>query len=84
MYLRVYITNKLVPYTAQRFIDNLPAVFAGTYNQALLEDKSEEHRLLKTLKRVAFKYVFTHHEVEELELQGFRIINGLLDFTGRC
>lgn len=80
MYLRVYITNKLVPYTAQRFIDNLPAVFAGTYNQALLEDKSEEHRLLKTLKRVAFKYVFTHHEVEELELQGFRIINGLLDF----
>ena len=80
MYLRVYITNKLVPCAAQRFIENLPALFDGTYNQALLEDKSEEHRLLKTLKRVAFKYVFTHHEVEELELQGFKIINGLLDF----
>ncbi|NHB90601.1 dGTPase [Photorhabdus cinerea] len=80
MDLRVYITDKLVPYTAHRFIDHLPAVFAGTFNQALLEDKSEEHRLLKTLKNVACKRVFNHPEVEELELQGYKVINGLLDF----
>jgi dGTPase len=28
---------------------------------------------------VAFKQVFNHHEVEELELQGYRVISGLLD-----
>lgn len=28
MYLRVNTLNKLVPYAAQRFIDNLPAIFA--------------------------------------------------------
>jgi len=28
---------------------------------------------------VAFKHVFNHHEVEELELQGYRVISGLLD-----
>ncbi|NHB89470.1 dGTPase [Photorhabdus tasmaniensis] len=80
MYLRVYITGRLVPYTARRFIDHLPAVFEGSFNQALLEDKSEEHRLLKTLKNIACKRVFNHPEIEELELQGYRIINGLLDF----
>ncbi|MCC8456507.1 dGTPase [Photorhabdus aegyptia] len=80
MYLRVYITGKLVPYTARRFIDHLPAVFEGSFNQALLEDKSEEHRLLGTLKNIACKRVFNHPEIEKLELQGYRIINGLLDF----
>ncbi|WP_350305211.1 dGTPase [Photorhabdus viridis] len=80
MYLRVFITGRLVPYTARRFIDHLPAVFEGSFNQALLEDKSEEHRLLKTLKNIACKRVFNHPEIEELELKGYKIINGLLDF----
>ncbi|TDB59041.1 dGTPase [Photorhabdus khanii] len=80
MYLRVYITGRLVPYTARRFIDHLPAVFEGSFNQALLEDKSKEHRLLQTLKNIACKRVFNHPEIEELELKGYKIINGLLDF----
>ncbi|MBD2812340.1 dGTPase [Xenorhabdus sp. Vera] len=79
MYLRVFITGKLVPYTARLFIENLPEIYAGTFNHALLEGKGDEHRLLKTLKNVTRKRVFNHPEVEELELQGYRIINGLLD-----
>ncbi|HEQ1857877.1 TPA: dGTPase [Providencia alcalifaciens] len=79
MYLRVNITGKLAHYSAQRFIQNLPEIYNGSFNSALLEDKSQEHRLLKVLKTVAFKHVFNHHEVEELELQGYRIISGLLD-----
>ncbi|ETT00105.1 dGTPase [Providencia sp. PROV188] len=79
MYLRVNITGKLAHYSAQRFIQNLPEIYHGSFNSALLEDKSQEHRLLKALKTVAFKHVFNHHEVEELELQGYRIISGLLD-----
>ncbi len=80
MYLRVNITGKLSHYSALQFIKNLPEIYNGTFNSALLEDKSPEHRLLKVLKTVAFKHVFNHHEVEELELQGYRIISGLLDF----
>ncbi|STF43888.1 deoxyguanosinetriphosphate triphosphohydrolase [Escherichia coli] len=53
MYLRVNTLNKLVPYAAQRFIDNLPAIFAGTFNHALLEDASECSDLLKLYKNVA-------------------------------
>ncbi|MBC8952837.1 dGTPase [Xenorhabdus sp. PB62.4] len=79
MYLRVFITGKLVPYTARLFIEYLPEIYAGTFNHALLEGNGDEHRLLKTLKNVTRKHVFNHPEVEELELQGYRIINGLLD-----
>ncbi|MDD9340529.1 MAG: dGTPase [Providencia heimbachae] len=79
MYLRVNITGKLAYYSAQQFIQNLPEIYHGRFNSALLEDKSPEHRLLKVLKTIAFKYVFNHPEVEQLELQGYRIISGLLD-----
>ncbi len=71
--------NKLVPYAAQRFIDNLPAIFAGTFNHALLEDASECSDLLKLYKNVAVKHVFSHPDVEQLELQGYRVISGLLE-----
>ena len=74
MYLRVNTLNKLVPYAAQRFIDNLPAIFAGTFNHALLEDASECSDLLKLYKNVAVKHVFSHPDVEQLELQGYRVI----------
>lgn len=78
MYLRVNTLNKLVPYAAQRFIDNLPQIFAGTFNQALLEDASGFSRLLELYKNVAVEHVFSHPDVEQLELQD-TAISGLLD-----
>ncbi|WP_127957136.1 dGTPase [Serratia microhaemolytica] len=79
MYLRVFTVARLVPDTAQRFIDNLPAIYHGNFNGALLEGSSSAYRLLKVFKNVAVKYVFNHPEVEQLELQGYRVISGLLD-----
>ncbi|WP_159565252.1 dGTPase [Budvicia diplopodorum] len=79
MYLRVNTVSQLVPKAAKRFIDNLPAIFEGSFNQALLEDSDEAFRLLKIYKDVAKNYVFNHEEVELLELQGYRVVNGLLE-----
>ena len=79
MYLRVNTLNKLVPYAARRFIDNLPAIFTGDFNHALLEDDSDCSQLLELYKNVAMKQVFSHPDVEQLELQGYRVISGLLD-----
>ncbi|MGU0161276.1 hypothetical protein ACVXHB_19760 [Escherichia coli] len=78
MYLRVNTLNKLVPNAAQRFIDNLLR-FSRTFNHALLEDASECSDLLKLYKNVAVKHVFSHPDVEQLELQGYRVISGLLE-----
>jgi dGTPase len=79
MYLRVNTLNKLVPYAARRFIDNIAKIFTGDFNHALLEDDSDCSQLLELYKNVAIKHVFSHPDVEQLELQGYRVISGLLD-----
>lgn len=79
MYLRVNTLNALVPYAARRFIDNLEVIYAGSFNQGLLEDGGACSRLLDIYKQVAMQHVFNHPDVEQLELQGYRVITGLLD-----
>ena len=44
----------------------------------MLEDKSHAHALSEAFKRVALKYAFCNKEVEARELQGYKIICGLL------
>ncbi|THD38722.1 dGTPase [Pantoea sp. R102] len=79
MSLRVNVQSVLVSHAVRRFVDNLPAIFAGNFNHALLEDDGDEGRLLKLFKTVARQQVFNHPEVEQLELQGYRVIKGLLE-----
>lgn len=76
--LRVKLTHPLVKHATKRFIDHLDEIYHGRFNQALLEDNSYLHGITATLKNVAIKHVFCHKEVERLELQGYRIISGLL------
>lgn len=79
MSLRVSVQNVLVSHAVNRFVDNLAAIYNGDFNHALLEDEGEEGRLLALFKTVARRHVFNHSEVEQLELQGYRVIKGLLD-----
>jgi len=76
--LRVGMIHPLVRHAAQQFISNIDAVYHGTLNRALLEDGSQYHAITSTFKQVARQFVFNQPEVETLELQGFRIIAGLL------
>lgn len=77
--LRVKMIHPLVHHGAKQFTDNLEEIYHGTFNRALLEDESQFHNIAKTFKHVAQKYVFSFPEVETLELQGYKIISGLLD-----
>nr|WP_208293481.1 dGTPase [Zophobihabitans entericus] len=79
MFLRVNTIAKLVPHATERFIENLPAIFDGSFNSALLEDKGAEYQLLEIFKTVGFNHVFNHESIETIEMQGYRIISGLLD-----
>ncbi len=77
--LRVMMIHPLVRHAATQFIANIDAVYHGTLNRALLEDNSQYHAITSTFKQVARQFVFNQPEVETLELQGYRIIAGLLD-----
>ncbi|NQD93114.1 dGTPase [Pseudomonas sp. CrR25] len=80
IWLRVNMIHPLVQHAAQQFIDNIEAVYHGTLDRALLEDRSLAHAIVQTFKDVAMDWVFCHREVETLQLQGYRILQGLLDF----
>ena len=57
----------------------MPQIYEGSFNHALLEDASSFSQLLGVYKNVAVKHVFSHPDVEQLELQGYRVISGLLE-----
>jgi dGTPase len=78
--LRVSLNHILTNHAVERFIQNLPAVFNGTFNNALLEDDSPSHKLAESFKNVALAHVFSHKEVELQELRGYRVLQGLLDY----
>ncbi|MDN6020004.1 MAG: dGTPase, partial [Enterobacterales bacterium] len=61
------------------FCHHLESIVEGAFNEPLIDDEGQENRLLDVFKNVARSYVFNHHEVEQLELQGYRVITGLLD-----
>ncbi|OHU84244.1 MULTISPECIES: dGTPase [Pseudoalteromonas] len=78
IWLRVSLVHPLVKHATVRFVDNLESIYNGNFNSALLEDRSYQFAITKALKNVAFKYVFCHKEVEQLELQGYKITSGIL------
>ena len=77
--LRVNVLHPLATHATERFIANIEDIYTGSFNAALLEDKSVAHAISETLKNVAFKYVFCDKEVESRELQGYKVLSGLLD-----
>lgn len=77
--LRVQLIHPLVSHAADACIEHLDDIIAGRLNRALLEDNSAAHALISTLKQVARRHIFAVPEVETLELQGSRILTGLLD-----
>lgn len=78
VWLRVQLIHPLVDHAAEQFLVNIDGVYEGDLNRALLEDNSLFHNLIATFKDVAIKHIFSTHEVETKELQGYQIITGLL------
>lgn len=78
--LRVSMIHPLVQHAAEQFVEHVEAISMGSLDRALLEDGSLAHAILLAFKEVAAEHVFCHREVETLHLQGYRILQGLLDF----
>ncbi|PKG47257.1 MULTISPECIES: dGTPase [Halomonadaceae] len=79
LWLRVNLIHSLVQHAAQRFIDNIEHIYTGDFDEALMEDNSPGSHAIEALKSVAIKKVFNNKEVETLELQGYRVIYGLIE-----
>ena len=78
---RATLVTSLVFHVVDIYIDNHDAIFNGEFNAALLEyDKeSKYYKAIEVLQNVSVKHIYQNKDVQTLELQGYAIVNGLLD-----
>jgi len=79
--LRASLVTPLVEYVANVYIENHEAIFNGSFNSSLLEyDKnSQYYKAIKVLQNVSIKHIYQNKSVQELDLQGYKILNTLFD-----
>ena len=79
--VRAKLVTSLVYHVVDIYLNNHEAIFNGEFNHALLEyDKSSKYyKAVKILQNISAKYIYQNKEVQELELQGYSIVNGLLN-----
>lgn len=79
--LRAKLITPLVKHVARIYLQNHQEIFEGAFNAALLEydTKSKFYKAIKVLQAVSVRHIYTHKDVQQLELQGYAIINGLFD-----
>lgn len=79
--VRAKLVTSLVSHVVDVYIKNHDAIFEGSFNAALLEyDKeSKYYKAVKILQNISTKHIYQNKNVQTLELQGYAIINGLLN-----
>lgn len=79
--VRAKLVTSLVYHVVGVYLDNHEEIFNGAFDSALLEyDKeSKYYKAVKILQDISVKHIYQNKEVQELELQGYAIVNGLLD-----
>lgn len=78
---RAKLVTSLVYHVVDIYLENHESIFSGEFNHALLEydKKSKYYKAIKILQNISMKYIYKNKEVQKLELQGYAIINGLLN-----
>lgn len=76
---RVYAIGEMVRAATDEFCDNEEKYINGTQAKPLLEN-SDAETLRKTLKKFSVNHAYRHRSVLEVELKGYNVIRGLMDF----
>jgi len=81
IYFKPPLVRDLVQHVVKIYIDNHEAIYNGSFSNALLEynKQSKYYKAVKILQTISIKYIYQNKKVEELELQGYKIVNTLLD-----
>jgi len=86
---RIKIIQILVDLAVKNFIENIDKIEKGEYNQELIFDdkekifdskKNKELNLAEKLQKICQEKIFTYRDICSLEVTGYSVINGLLDY----
>lgn len=75
---RIHIIWKLVELAINNFINHLDEIEAGTFNNELIF--LDENQLAEKLKAICSTKILTSRDVNSLEVTGFSVMKGLLDY----
>ena len=78
---RAKLVTAFVFYVVDIYLSNHQAIFNGEFNSALLEyDKSSKYyKAIEILQNVSTKHIYQNASVQTMDLQGYAIVNGLLN-----
>jgi len=79
--LRAKLVTELVDFAAHTYVANHEALFEGSFDAPLLAyDRSDpRYAALRVLQEVSYRYIYKSKTVQELELKGFAVLEGLLE-----
>ncbi len=79
-FLRAKVIGKLVGLCTSIFWNNQETILQGTFQNGLVDHLSgTELKAMETCKELAFKRIYKHQSVVEIEIAGFKILGTLLD-----
>lgn len=78
---RVAVTRHFVELAIKNFKANLESIDKGTYSKELIEDGDF---LSEIFQKFADQYIYPQREIEQIELTGYSVLNGLLDILTKC
>jgi len=78
---RAQLIYRLVEYVSDLYIKHHDDIFRGSFNNALLEfDKFHECSIaIEILQNISVQHIYSHAQVQELEIKGYSIIQGLFN-----
>ncbi len=78
---RAKLVTSLVYHVSDIYVENHETIFNGDFNYALLDydKRSKYYKAIEILQNISMKHIYQNAEVQTLELQGYAIINGLLN-----
>jgi dGTPase len=79
-HFKTALTLHLVRHAADQYVNNHVQILKGEFKESLLDPDSKEKLTLEALKNFAIHNLYTQKEAEDIELAGYRIITGLLNW----
>lgn len=78
---RAKLIGSLVRHVSDVYIQNHEAIFDGSFSAALLEydQNSKYSKAIKILQNISYKHIYQNKEVQNIELKGYAVINGLFE-----
>lgn len=79
--IKAKLVTSLVYHVVDIYIKNHEEIFEGRFNCALLDydTQSKYYKAVKILEKISAKHIYQNRDVQTLELQGYTIVNALLD-----